>query len=110
MLSIEECIQIIKDECEYLINSSTNLTFNEFVNNEDLKRAFIRSLEVIGESVKNLPDNFKKQYTDIPWRNIAKMRDKLAHDLLKIDMEIIWDTVINRIPELKTAIDKINLD
>lgn len=38
------------------------------------------------------------------------MRDKLAHDLLKIDMEIIWDTVVNRIPELKTAIDKIPLD
>lgn len=52
MLSIEECIQIIKDECEYLINSSKNITFHEFVKNEDLKRAFVRSLEVIGESVK----------------------------------------------------------
>ena len=57
----------ILDECEYLEKNSKNLTFDNFIKDENLKRAFVRSLEIIGEAVKNLPD-IKNKYPEVEWK------------------------------------------
>lgn len=103
-------INDILEECNYLIKRSKNLTFSEFEENEDLRRAFIRSLEIIGESTKKLPVELKKKYNNIPWKEISGMRDKLIHDYFGVDYEIIWNTIIKEIPLLKIEIEKILKD
>jgi len=71
----------VLDEAEYLILHSENLNKEDFIQDDTLKRAFVRSLEIIGEAVKRVPDEIRDEYPDIEWKAIAGMRDKLIHDL-----------------------------
>jgi uncharacterized protein with HEPN domain len=70
---------------------------------------FFRQLEIIGEAVKNLSDEFRTEYTDIPWQDIAGMRDKLIHHYFGVDIEQVWHTINNELPALKSEI-KLILD
>ena len=106
-LSAYELLQHIRDEVNYLLEKSSNLEFEEFSEDPTLVRAFSRSIEIIGEATKKLPSKFKDKYPDIPWRNIAGMRDKLIHDYFGVDLEIIWDVVITKIPELKDHLTQL---
>jgi len=94
-------------ECNYLLNRIEGLTLEEFMMNEDLKKAFVRSLEVIGEATKKIPDDIKGNYPQIKWRSIAGMRDVLIHEYFGVDYPVVWKTVRDRIPELKMVIDEI---
>ena len=64
-----------------ILNSSASLTLNEtiFLQDETLKRAYSRGIEVIGEAVKQLPDDLCRKYPEINWRSLARMPDKLIH-------------------------------
>jgi len=87
-------------EAEYLLNASSGLTFDAFSSDETFQRAFVRSLEIIGEATKKLPLDFRAEYPDVEWRSMAGMRDRLIHDYFGVDYEIVWDVVRNRIPAL----------
>jgi uncharacterized protein with HEPN domain len=96
----KEYLRHIKDECSYLISVSENLDFDNFSENETLKRAVIRSIEIIGEATKKIPSDFKIKWHMIPWKNMAGMRDRLIHDYLGVNYAIVWDVIINKIPDL----------
>ena len=64
----------------------------------------VRNLEIIGEAAKNMPQDIKKDHPDIEWKKIAGLRDILAHEYFAIDLEILWDIVKNKLPELKAKI------
>jgi uncharacterized protein with HEPN domain len=95
-----ELLKHIADECAYLLSVSKDLSKDEFLNNETLKRAVIRSLEIIGEATKKIPDDFKVKWNSIQWKNMAGMRDRLIHDYMGVNYSIVWDVFKNKIPEL----------
>lgn len=64
-------------------------------------------MEVIGEAIKNIDDNFRNRYLDIPWRKVAGLRDVLSHEYFGVDMKRVWDVVKKDLTELKQKISKI---
>lgn len=98
-------IRHILDEIAYIIKETGSLSYEDLLKNETLKKALIRSLEVIGEASKNIPDDFKKAHPEIEWRELAGLRDKLIHFYFGVDWKVVWDVIKNKIPGLD---DKIN--
>jgi uncharacterized protein with HEPN domain len=97
----------ILDEAEYLVIHSKGLDKVDFLQDDTLKRAFVRSLEIIGEAVKRVPNGIKEEHPDIEWKPISGMRDKLIHDYFGIDYDIVWDAVMTKIPPLRKRIKGI---
>lgn len=102
-----EYLRHILDEIEYLTSRAQGLSKDEFVCDETLKRAFVRSIEIIGEAAKKVPDEFKQKYIHIEWRAMAGMRDRLIHDYFGVDLDIVWDVVINKLPRLRQEVEQI---
>ena len=94
-------------EAEYLLDASSGLTFEDFSSDETLQRAFVRSLEIIGEATKKLPTDFRSKYPELEWRSMAGMRDRLIHDYFGVDYEIVWDVVRNHIPALHRQVSSL---
>jgi uncharacterized protein with HEPN domain len=105
--SPKDFLEHILLETSFILNISKNLSKDRFTCDPVLTRAIVRSLEIVGEATKNLPDSLKQEYSQIPWRQIAGMRDKLIHDYFGIDYDVVWDVVTNEIPALHTQIQEI---
>jgi uncharacterized protein with HEPN domain len=99
-----EYLKHIHDECLYILTVSKNLSKDNFLDDETLKRAIVRSLEIIGEAAKKIPADFKVKWNLIQWKNMAGMRDRLIHDYIGVNYSIVWDVAKNKIPELEIQI------
>ncbi|AWK05263.1 DUF86 domain-containing protein [Flavobacterium crocinum] len=99
-----EYLRHIQDECTYILSVSKNLSFEDFLKDETLKRAVVRSLEIIGEATKKIPSDFKADNDSIQWKNMAGMRDRLIHDYMGVNYTIVWDVMKNKIPEINKLI------
>jgi uncharacterized protein with HEPN domain len=97
----------IFDECKFIVLSTSDLNKEDFLNDEVLKRAIIRSLEIIGEATKKIPADFKVKWSSIQWKNMAGMRDRLIHDYIGVNYSIVWDVVRNKIPQLLDQIEDL---
>ena len=89
------------------IGSYTEGGREEFFNNKMIQDAVIRNLEIIGEATKKLTPDLRDRYPEVPWSRIAGMRDVLIHDYFEVDLQIVWDVVQNRLPELKRHIEAL---
>jgi len=102
-----EYLKHIRDECEFILAKSKNLTQELFFQDETLKRAFVRSIEIIGEATKKISTEFRLKNPYIDWKNIAGMRDVLIHSYFGVDYTIVWDVIKNHIPTLNNRIKEI---
>ncbi|MDX6695604.1 MAG: hypothetical protein QOF02_3207 [Blastocatellia bacterium] len=102
--SVSEYLQHILDEAHYLDFAARGIAREDFLQDPTLRRAFVRSIEVVGEAVKQIPDKLRDQFPQIEWRAIAGMRDRLIHVYYGVDYEIVWDVAANKIPALAAVI------
>lgn len=84
--------------------------FERFKTDDKTISACVREIEVIGEAAKQIPDEITKQYLNIPWSLMAKMRDKLIHWYFDIDEEIVWNVIKDQFPTLKYEIESMKAD
>ena len=102
-----EYLRHILDECRYLMERAEGLSKEAFLQDETVKRAFVRSLEIIGEATKQIPDDVRQEHDTVEWRAMAGMRDRLIHGYFSIDYDIVWDVVMNKIPVLQQEVERI---
>jgi uncharacterized protein with HEPN domain len=100
----------ILTEADFIERHTQNSSHDDFIADEVITRACARSLEIIGEAVKNPPAELKQKYPDVDWRNIARMRDRLIHHYFVIDYQIVHDVATNEVPVLKQQVEQILVD
>lgn len=102
-----EYLRHILAEADYLLQHSQGLGKAAFSESETLRRAFVRSLEIIGEATKKLPEDLRQRYPHVEWRAMARMRDRLIHGYFGVDYDLVWDVVLHKIPDLKHEMEEI---
>jgi uncharacterized protein with HEPN domain len=91
-------------EADYIDAQAAEIDREAFLADETLKRAFVRSIEIIGEATKHVPDDFRQQHPEFEWRAMAGMRDRLIHGYFGVDYELVWDVAVNKIPTLRAKL------
>ncbi len=103
---VKDIIDSIKDIEKF----TKGMNFEDFKKDKKTVNAVIRSLEVIGEAAKNISQDLKDKFSDIPWKEMAGMRDKLIHEYHGVDLEIVWTVMKEELPPLKPKIEKVLKD
>lgn len=93
---LEDILDAIQKAADFI----GKMTYVQFSRDEKTVFAVIRALEIIGEASKNIPDWVKTNNSEIPWREMAGIRDKLIHDYFGINLEVVWKTVKEDLPPL----------
>lgn len=83
-----------------------NATHDDFIANGMLQDAVVRQLEIVGEASRNLSDETRNKFTEIPWGQIIGMRNRLIHAYFQVDVELVWDIVCNDLPELRRQLEQ----
>ncbi len=82
------------------------MDFKEFAEDDKTSSAVVRKFEIIGEATKHIPEEIKQKYPQIPWKEMAGMRDRLIHFYFGVDYKLVWTTIKDRIPQVKSLIKK----
>jgi uncharacterized protein with HEPN domain len=100
-------IEDIIDALDKAMNFVTDISYDEFTQDDKTVFAVVRALEIIGEAVKNIPEDIRRGYPEIPWKDMAGMRDKVIHEYFGVKLSIVWIAVKEEIPPLKPIFEKI---
>jgi uncharacterized protein with HEPN domain len=104
-------LQDIRQACDDVLRFTQSV--NSAVELQSDRRTFlavVHSLEVIGEAARQMPKSFRDERPEIPWREIASLRNVIAHEYFGLDIEIIWDVVQTQIPVLAERIAQIKVE
>lgn len=107
----------MKDDLFYIENILQSITriqlyisaknYDTFIGDFIIQDAVVRQLEIIGEATKRITKDFRKNNPEIPWADMAGMRDILIHDYIDVDLDIVWKTAFESIPKLKALLEKL---
>ena len=92
---------------ESILSFIMDMQYEAFRNDDKTSSAVIRKLEIIGEATKQIPAEFRRKYPDIPWKEMAGMRDRLIHFYFGVDYQLVWQAINKRIPELLKQLKSI---
>jgi uncharacterized protein with HEPN domain len=99
-------VQDIIDSCRAIETYTGDKTLTDFKTDAMLQDAVARRLFVTGEAVKNLSDECKLRHSTIDWKNIARLRDKFGHRYWAIEVEQVWEIVVNHVPQLRATLER----
>jgi len=100
-------LQDILDACKHILEFVEGMGVDAFVIDAKTSSAVIQKFEVIGEATKNIPESLREKDPQVPWKDMAGMRDRLIHGYFGIDYFLVWETVEQDIPTLKSRVRKI---
>jgi uncharacterized protein with HEPN domain len=86
------------------------LEYQALEKNEEKTLAVIRALEVIGEAARHIPESLRSRYSEVPWEDMTSMRNKLIHDYFGVDLKVVWRTLKEDLPPLRSAVSQILAD
>ncbi len=100
-------VQDIIDSINDVENFIGRMDFEEFIKDKKTVYSVVRAIEIIGEATKNIPGQIKKKYPEVTWKKMAGMRDRLVHEYFGIDLEILWGTAKEDVPQLRVPFSKV---
>ncbi|MDB9235803.1 HepT-like ribonuclease domain-containing protein [Halorubrum ezzemoulense] len=107
MTAVLDYLDDILDGVEKIKRYTQEMTYEEFVDDPKTVDAVLRNFEVIGEAAKNVPEGIREEYDDVPWSEMAGMRDKLIHGYASVELQIVWTTIEKEISALETQIESV---
>ena len=102
-LFIQDILDAITDIEEFIGDRD----FIMFIEDDRTKSAVVWKINVIGEATKNIPKPIQEKYKTVPWKYMARMRDKIAHFYFGVDYEIVWEVMKQQLPEIRAHIEEI---
>lgn len=100
-------IEHILESIKWIEEYTKEISKDDFLHSTQIQDAVIRRLEIIGEAAKNMPPELKEKHSDIPWRQMAGIRDVLIHEYFGVDLHLLWNVVKKDLPGLKHKISNI---
>ncbi len=105
-----DCKLFIKDIVEAINDMEVfigEMDYEEFLKDKKTQKAVVWQIHIVGEATKNIPDAIRWKYKEVPWKYMARIRDKIAHFYFGIDYEIVWHVIKEKLPEIKPAVERI---
>jgi uncharacterized protein with HEPN domain len=100
-------LQDMLENAKRAIQFAAGMNYEAFAKDDKTVYAVIRAVEIIGEAASNIPENVRSKYSEIPWRDIKGMRNKLVHRYFGINMEVVWQTIHEDLPMIVETLENI---
>ena len=99
-------LQDMLENADRAINFVKGMDYEGFVEDDKTVYAVVHAIEIIGEAARSIPEDVRAKYPEIPWRDVAGMRNKLVHQYFGVNMEVVWQTIHEDLPMLIASLKK----